>query len=165
MRTRALDLDNPADVALGRALVQEYVTFTIDEAVRVLGEWPAGDRGDIDALIPDLRDFSGRYRDGAFLAAFANDVAVGGVGITRIDALVCEMNRLWLRPALHGAGNGRALVAACVDHARSMGYKRMVLDAASYRDRAITLYRSFGFDDAPPIHEYPFEMVALGLDL
>jgi hypothetical protein len=27
------------------------------------------------------------------------------------------------------------------------------------------LYRSFGFEDAPPTHTYPFDMVSLARDL
>jgi hypothetical protein len=34
-----------------------------------------------------------------------------------------------------------------------------------HRIRAIALYRSFGFRDAEPIHEYPFDMLAFARDL
>jgi hypothetical protein len=34
---RALDLDDPAEVALGRALVEEYVEFTADLGVQAHG--------------------------------------------------------------------------------------------------------------------------------
>jgi GNAT superfamily N-acetyltransferase len=168
LHVRALDLDDPDDVALGRALVEEYVSFTVDEAIDVLGAWPSGDAADVHQLVPDLRDFTGRYRDGSFLVATADDrdgQIAGGVGITRIDERVCEMNRLWIRPDFQGGGSGRTLVAGCLDRARGMGFSRMILDAAPYRERAIALYRSFGFADAPPIHTYPFEMVSLALDL
>jgi GNAT superfamily N-acetyltransferase len=165
LHVRALNLDDHADVAIGRTLVEEYASFTVDEAIAVLGAWPAGDAADIQQLVPDLRDFAGRYRGGAFLVAVESDLIAGGVGITRVDDHICEMNRLWLRPAHQGAGNGRALVSACLDHARAMRFKRMILDAAPYRERAIALYRSFGFDDAPAIHSYPFEMVSLALQL
>jgi carbonic anhydrase len=165
LHVRPLDLDDPDDVSAGRALVEEYVSFTVDEAVEILGAWPAGDAADVHQLVPDLRDFTGRYRDGAFLVIAVNDQIAGGVGLTRLDDRVCEMNRLWLRPAFQGAGSGRVLVAACIEHARGMGFGRMILDAAPYRERAITLYRSFGFEDASPIHTYPFEMVSLARDL
>src|SRR5262249_15255080 len=130
-----------------------------------LGAWPAGDAADVHQLVPDLRDFTGRYRDGAFLVAGTTDQVAGGVGITRLDERVCEMNRLWLRPEHQGGGSGRLLVAACLDHAREMHFERMILDAAPYRERAIALYRSFGFADAPALHAYPFDMVSLALDL
>ncbi len=160
---RRLDLDDPGDVALGCALIEEYVTFTADEMVRRAGI--ELDAATITRLVPDLADFAGRYRDGAFLLATSGETVAGGVGITRLDERVCEMNRLWLREAYRGAGRGRLLVGACITHAEALGFERMLLDVAPYRTRAIALYESFGFTATPPIHEYPFEMVPLGRDL
>jgi ribosomal protein S18 acetylase RimI-like enzyme len=163
---RLLDLADSADVELGRALVVEYVDFTVDEMVRVWGSWKGGDTGvDVEKLVPDLVDFAGRYHDGAFLVASTHGGTAGGVGITRLDDARCEMNRLWLRVQHHRRGYGGALVAACLDRARAMGFTEMVLDVAPYRERAIALYRSFGFVDAPAVHEYPFEMVPLARNL
>ena len=162
LHVRALDLDRPGDVELGRQLVEEYAVFTADEN---------RDYGVVDidfptlrALLPDLHDFEGRYRGGAFLVATVDDDVAGGVGIAPYRGGACEMNRLWLRAPFRGRGQGRALVAACLDHARTAGFRRMVLDVVPYRTGAIALYRSFGFDDAEPIHDYPFEMVSLARD-
>jgi GNAT superfamily N-acetyltransferase len=163
LSVRALDLDDPHDVALGRMLVEEYVAFTADEA-RTAGMHDI-DLPTLRTLIPDLRDFTARYRDGAFLVAHENGEPAGGVGITPGGDGTCEMNRLWLRAPYRGEGNGRTLIEASLDHARRLGYRRMVLDVAPYRTRATALYRSLGFVDAPPVHEYPFEMVALARDL
>ncbi len=41
----------------------------------------------------------------------------------------------------------------------------MFLDVVPERTAAIALYRSLGFVDAPPLHDYPFPMVPLGRDL
>jgi RimJ/RimL family protein N-acetyltransferase len=164
LHVRALDLDDAAEVELGRALVEEYVMFTADEA-REHGHDDI-DLPTLHQVIPDLRDFAGRYRTGAYLVATNGGTPAGGVGIARVDDRVCEMNRLWLRAPYRGGGNGRALVAACLDHARAtLGLERMVLDVAPYRTAAIALYRSFEFVDAPAIHEYPFEMVPLARGL
>jgi GNAT superfamily N-acetyltransferase len=160
---RALDLADAGDVTLGRELVEEYVEFTATEA-HEYGMYDI-DMAALRTVIPDLVDFTGRYRDGRFLAAHAGERVAGGVGITRVDGRLCEMNRLWLRDGHRGGGNGRVLVAACLDHARELGFARMVLDVAPYRDRALALYHSFGFVDAPPMHDYPFPMVALARDL
>ncbi|MDQ1521416.1 MAG: hypothetical protein QOI55_2489, partial [Actinomycetota bacterium] len=59
-RVRALDLDDEHDVALGRALVEEYVVFTADEA-RDKGMYEV-DLPTLYRIIPDLHDFAGRYR-------------------------------------------------------------------------------------------------------
>ena len=163
LAVRRLDLDDAADVALGLTLVEEYVLFTADES-RGHGHTEV-DVPTLRRIIPDLRDFAGRYRGGAYLVASRDGDVAGGVGITRYDDRVCEMNRLWLRAPFRGIGAGRALVGACLDHARDLGFARMVLDVVPYRRRAIALYRSFGFVDTDPIHKYPFVMVALARDL
>jgi ribosomal protein S18 acetylase RimI-like enzyme len=138
--------------------------FTADEA-REHGHNDI-DLSTLRRVIPDLRDFGGRYHTGAYLAASNGTALAGGVGIARVDERTCEMNRLWLRAPYRGDGKGRELVAACLDHARdALGFRRMVLDVAPYRSGAIALYRSFGFADAPAVHEYPFDMVALARDL
>jgi GNAT superfamily N-acetyltransferase len=160
---RAIDLDDPADVELGRELVEEYALFTADEN-RQLGI------NDVDLpllrrILPDLRDFAGRYRGGAYLVATVDGAVAGGVGIAESGGGTCEMNRLWLRDGHRGRGAGRALVDACLEHARGLGFTRMVLDVVPYRTGAIALYRAFGFADIDPIHEYPFAMVAMGRDL
>lgn len=163
LHVRALDLDDGDDVGLGRQLVDEYAVFTAEEN-REFGVVDI-DLAVLRELLPDLRDFAGRYRAGAYLLALVDDAVAGGVGITPYGDDSCEMNRLWLRAPFRGGGSGRALVAACLEHARGAGFRRMVLDVVPYRTRAIALYRSFGFDDSEPVHEYPFPMVSLARDL
>jgi GNAT superfamily N-acetyltransferase len=163
LHVRALDLDDSADVALGRAVVEEYVEFTADEA-RAHGVY-AVDRATLQRIIPDLHDFAGRYRGGAYLVATRGKAVVGGVGITPVTDHVCEMNRLWLRDGERGNGAGRRLVEASLQHARALGFTRMVLDVAPFRGGAIALYESTGFVASGPIHEYPFDMLAYARDL
>jgi ribosomal protein S18 acetylase RimI-like enzyme len=147
--------NNAADIELGCALVQEYVVATAQELGR-----------DVDvilSIVPDLQDFAGRYltSDGAFLVA--DDHA--GVGVTPLGDSVCEMNRLWVRPGYRRRGLGRALSLASIDAARELGFTRMLCDVAPSRMHAIAMYRALGFADAPPAHEYPFEMVFLAREL
>jgi ribosomal protein S18 acetylase RimI-like enzyme len=160
---RALDLDDAADVALGRALVEEYVEFTADEA-NEHGVYEV-DRATLQRIIPDLHDFAGRYRGGGYLVVARGGLVVGGVGVTPGDGRVCEMNRLWLRAGHRGSGAGRRLVAASLAHARALGFTRMVLDVAPFRAGAIALYESAGFVAVEPVHEYPFDMLAYARDL
>jgi len=150
--------ETPADIALGTDLVREYVVATAEE----VGQ-------DIDViltLIPELHDFAGHYlRDGAFLVAESDEVVEGAVGITPRTDGICDMNRLWIRPAYRRGGAGRALCEAAMHTARDLGYRRMHLDVVPERTTAIAMYRSLGFVETPPTHEYPFAMVFLGRDL
>ena len=68
-------------------------------------------------------------------------------------------------PAVPRVGLGRQLAVASMDEARRLGFTRMLLDVIPQRTRAIEIYRSMGFVEVPPSHEYAFPMVFLGRDL
>jgi ribosomal protein S18 acetylase RimI-like enzyme len=156
--------DTAGDVALGQMLVREYVVATAAE------QSGTSDREAVERIlpyIPDWDDFAGRFlrAGGAFVVAHVDGDLSGCVGVTRLEPTVCEMNRLWVRSPYRSAGVGRALAVASMDEARRLGFTRMLLDVLPQRTGAIALYRSLGFVEVPPIHEYAFEMVFLGRDL
>lgn len=160
---RRLTADAP-DVALGTALVREYVEAT---AAEMAGP---GGQPDIDTIlpyVPDYHDVAPRYlvEGAAFLVAELDGEALGGVGVTRVDAATCEMNRLWVRPGRRRGGLGRALAEASLHEARALGYRRMLLDVLPSRTGAMALYRALGFREVDAIHDYTFSMVAFARDL
>ena len=59
---------------------------------------------------------------------------------------ICEMNRMFVRPAGRGQGMGRALCVRLIERARDLGYHTMVLSALDKHDEALSLYRSLGFE-------------------
>lgn len=99
---------------------------------------------------------------GALLLARVDDVAAGTVGLRQLAPDICEMKRLYVRPAYRklrtgeGLSIGRALAVAIVAEARALGYRRMRLDTiANKMDAALALYRSMGFVDIPPYYPSP----------
>jgi ribosomal protein S18 acetylase RimI-like enzyme len=144
--------------------VREYVVATAEEQA---GPGRAAALDAILPYIPDWDDFAGRFlhSGGAFVIATVDDALAGCVGVTPLDGDVCEMNRLWVRPAFRSIGLGRQLAVASMDEARRSGFRRMLLDVLPQRSGAIALYRSLGFVDVPASHEYAFPMVFLGRDL
>jgi putative acetyltransferase len=84
------------------------------------------------------------------------------VALRKLDPGVCEMKRLYVRPAFRGRrmadgrSIGRALAEDIVAIGRDRGYQRLRLDTISGKMRqALTLYRSMGFVEIPPYYASP----------
>ena len=86
---------------------------------------------------------------GALLLARAEGKVAGCVGLRGLEPGVCEMKRLYLRPAARGKGLGVELCLAVIERARTLGYKSMRLDTVGKLEKAIELYRSLGFETCP----------------
>ena len=68
------------------------------------------------------------------------------------DNRVCELKRLYVRPAFRGQGLGERLVCRAIDEARAIGYERMILNSHISMRTAHAIYLSLGFGvvDPPP---------------
>lgn len=106
----------------------------------------------------ELAGLPGDYAppEGRLLMAIDGTVAAGCVALRRIDGEVCEMKRLYLRPAFRGQGLGKSLVDAILAEARAAGYQRMRLDTLPEMTQAIAMYQSLGFR---PVEAYRYNPV------
>jgi putative acetyltransferase len=115
---------------------------------------------DDEAWERELAALPGVYNppDGALLIAREADVALGCVGLKRIDGDSCEMKRMFVAPMARGGGVGRALADEVITRARAAGYRRIFLETSVRQTEAITLYRTLGFEEVPAYYDIPEAM-------
>ena len=103
---------------------------------------------------------------GCLLLASREDEWVGCVALRRFSDGVCEMKRLYTKPSARGAHLGRLLATSLLSRARTLGYRRMVLDSLAEMITAQKLYRSLGFRETKPYYVNPTAGVSyMELDL
>lgn len=100
---------------------------------------------DLDGELGDLPSSYGPPDGAARLVRGDDGVAVGVVGVRRFDEHDAELKRMYLEPAARGTGAGRALAEAAIEAARSLGYRRLLLDTVSRLATAIAIYEALGF--------------------
>lgn len=82
---------------------------------------------------------------GCIILAKEGHEVLGCIALKPIADGVCEMKRLYVKPAARGKGLGHKLVDELIEFAKKAGYKTMKLDTISSLKEAVKLYRSKGF--------------------
>ncbi len=106
----------------------------------------------------ELATLPGAYAppEGRLLLAEFESQLAGCVALRKIDAPICEMKRLYVRPQFRGKRLGRALAQSIIAEARHIGYARMRLDTVeSVMKDAVAMYRKLGFCEIPPYCSNP----------
>ena len=87
--------------------------------------------------------------------------AAGAVGLRPLEPGICELKRLFVRPAYRRLGLGRTLAERLIVDARAKHYRAIRLDTIGRSmASAIALYRALGFREIPP---YAFNPVPSAL--
>ena len=143
---RLLAAEGPVRIEEARGLFREYSDATgVDLCFQNFAE-------ELASLPGDYAPPSGRL-----ILAYEGEEPAGCVALRGIDGEVCEMKRLYVRPAFRKTGLGRTLAEMIVGEARAMGYGLMRLDTLPSMGAAISLYRSLGFRETGPYRFNPVE--------
>ena len=143
-------------------LIQAGSAEEIASARKLFKEYAAGLGIDLcfQSFEKELAELPGGYAPpaGRLLVALDEDQNAGCVALRKIVDGVCEMKRLYVRPEFRGIGLGHTLAEAIILAAREIGYQHMKLDTLpGVMDRAIAMYRSFGFKEIGPYYSNPVE--------
>src|SRR5436305_2805175 len=134
----------PDDRAVVEALFREYVSSLAEDI-------------SFQNVDEELGTLPGKYTrpGGVVLIARADAQAAGAVAYRMVEPGVCEMKRLYVRPAFRGFGLGRELANELIEDARARGYRTMLLDTLASMSSARALYRDLGFVPVAPYYDNP----------
>lgn len=146
----------------------EPVEATAPEAVAAVEAY----FGELDQRFPDGFDPGGsaladaeRYRppEGVFLVARSDGEVVGCGGLTPLGrgdddppGRGAEVKRMWVHPALRGAGLGGRMLAALEAEAVALGYAWAKLDTNPTLTEALALYARTGWSPTPRYNDNPY---------
>lgn len=154
----------PGDWDTVRALFREYLSeldFDLDfqhveEELAALPGPYAAPHGAVLLAVSSEHDNAGEEQPSDRESPRAvGVVAVKPLPDTDDGQSVCEMKRLFVRPAARGRGLGHDLAQAIMDVAREMGYHRMRLDTVASMHAARSVYQSLGFEERSAYYNNP----------
>lgn len=159
MAAAIFEATSPSDFGAFGALVPEYVDWCRQRYE--VHAWAVDLAFSYQALDRELESLACAYGspNGRTLLAEGEGQIQGCVAYRRLSDGVCEMKRLFVRGQFHGEGLGRRLCAAIIEKARSDGFSIMRLDTGHLFHEAKALYRTSGFVECEPYHDYPTELL------
>ena len=142
-------------LALIRPKAEENIAIIRELFVEYWG-WLRFD-GCFQGFDEELATLPGRYGPptGCVFLALYDSKPCGCVALREIGEGICEMKRLYVRPAFRGKGIGRSLVDAIIEEAKRLNYSQIRLDTLPIMAKATALYRQLGFVDIPPYGDDP----------
>lgn len=137
--------ETPAEYEIGRFIFAEYAAFL-------------GVDLEFQGFSEEMEALQSMYGPptGSLLLARKGDLYIGAVGLRELEPGIAEMKRLFVLPEHQGSGAGVALMEVFMARAAQLGYRLVRLDSLRSLDKALALYRKFGFIEIDPYRFNPF---------
>ena len=92
---------------------------------------------------------------GSIFIAYLEEKPAGCIALQPIKEGICEMKRLYVKPAFRWSKIGEELVNVFLNDATEKGYKKMVLDTLERLQPAIRVYQRYGFHNTSAYYVNP----------
>lgn len=144
MSTLEIRPANPADIPALQELFREYARSVGNEIC-------------FQTFEKEVAALPGAYAppQGQILVATDTQTLAACVALRPLTPQICEMKRLYVRPAFRNTGLGRDLTENTLILAATLGYTALRLDTLPQMTAAIALYRKLGFLEIPPYADNP----------
>ena len=94
---------------------------------------------------PDLNDISSAYANAVFLVAWYQKRIIGTGALISKSNNTAEIVRMSVAADMRRNGIGGMIVRQLCEHAKSSGYKHLILETTETWDEVIEFYKKFGF--------------------
>lgn len=82
---------------------------------------------------------------GGFWLAILGDRVIGTVGLKEMGDNIAKLKRMFVASDLHGKGVGEALLDYALNHAKTQGFTKIILNTNEHMTRAHHFYEKHGF--------------------
>ena len=103
-------------------------------------------------------------RGGYIYLAKSGDKIVGTAGLAKEHDGEYELIKMFVAPAFRGKGISKLLIEKCLEKAREIGAKKLMLYSNSQLQAAISLYSKYGFQHVPVV-DAPFVTADVKMEL
>lgn len=149
IRTPCNEADHSAIRTLCRGYRASLVEATADRPEAIENAYKYDEYEGLLRRLPTLH----APPNGALFLGLVDGVPLGCGMIHQIAPGTIEIKRVYTAPPARGLGLGRHIVEAAIEHARTNGAQRMVLDTMRPLVAAQTLYESLGFRPIEPFYD------------
>ncbi|MFV0388283.1 MAG: GNAT family N-acetyltransferase [Pyrinomonadaceae bacterium] len=109
---------------------------------------PNGTDSDIENIETNYIEKGGRFE----VIIDGDGKVMGCCGLLPLNESRIELRKMYFKPEIRGSGIGKVTLERMVNYARNMQYAEMFLESAQVLERAVNLYRRFGFIETSERH-------------